>query len=104
MRKRKKKSSADSAHQTTISCNAPSATAVFLAGTFNNWNQEETPMSRTSDGMWSISLSLPPGHYEYKFIVDGSWCCEPGCSGEHICPNCLLNEFGSMNRSLEVTA
>tara|TARA_R110001592_G_scaffold341806_1_gene631160 strand:- start:1079 stop:1279 length:201 start_codon:yes stop_codon:yes gene_type:complete len=49
-------------------------------------------------------LPLPPGHHEFNFIVDGQWCCEPGCEGEHRgCLKCCANAFGTMNRVLEVS-
>lgn len=84
-------------------CQAASAKAVFLAGTFNNWDSEETPMRRISETEWSVELELAPGRYEYKFIVDGEWCCEPGRNEpESILPDCVPNEFGSFNREVHV--
>ncbi|OYW13676.1 MAG: hypothetical protein B7Z55_16435 [Planctomycetales bacterium 12-60-4] len=36
-------------------------------------------------------------------MVDGQWCCEPGCEHEYDgCEKCCVNEFGTMNRLLEV--
>lgn len=85
-------------------CHAPDAQSVFVAGSFNAWQVNATPLSRGEDGTWKVSLNLAPGRYEWKFIVDGQWCCEPGCDGPHSgCPNCVTNEFGTMNRVLEVT-
>jgi hypothetical protein len=49
-------------------------------------------------------VALPPGRYEFKFVVDGAWCCEPGCEGPHHgCPKCVPNSSGTMNRLIEVT-
>jgi hypothetical protein len=54
-------------------------------------------------GQWTVRLSLPPGHYEFEFVVDGQWGCEPGCEHEYLgCPKCVANAFGTMNRVLEV--
>ena len=87
-----------------FSCHAPKAQAVFVAGTFNGWRPKVTPLRRQPDGHWRTTLPLPPGHHEFKFIVDGQWCCEPGCQHEyHGCPKCCANEFGTMNRVLEVS-
>lgn len=73
---------------TRFSCPAADAKAVFLAGTFNKWN----------------AVDLKPGRYEYKFVVDGAWCCGPGHDGDdHECPECVPNSFGTKNRVLEVT-
>jgi len=52
------------------------AKSVILAGTFNDWNEAELRMDKTSAG-WKISYALSPGNYEYKFIVDGEWITDP---------------------------
>lgn len=89
---------------TPFSCHAPDARAVFVAGTFNGWGTEATPMTRGADGNWTAALRLAAGHHEFKFVVDGAWCCEPGCEGPHHgCPKCVPNSFGTMNRIIEVT-
>ena len=89
---------------TVISCDAPDASSVFVAGTFNDWNPDATPLQRDREGNWSVTLPLTPGHYEFKFVVDGQWCIEPGSDPEFDGrPGCCANEFGKMNRVLEVT-
>ena len=55
----------------------PEAKAVYIAGDFNNWNTTATPMERNEQGVWSVILRLPPGRYEYKFVVDGNWVADP---------------------------
>jgi len=52
------------------------AHAVYLPGTFNDWNTNEYLMGHTGNG-WSISLYLKPGKYLYKFLVDGNWMLDP---------------------------
>ena len=54
----------------------PFAKRVILSGTFNNWDEESIHMKRKTDA-WEIHLSLTPGEYEYKFIVDGMWIEDP---------------------------
>jgi 1,4-alpha-glucan branching enzyme len=86
-----------------FSCHAPKAKAVFVAGSFNDWRPDVTRL-HSENGLWSGTLPLAPGHYEYKFVVDGQWCCEAGC--EHAyqgCPKCVANDFGTMNRVLTVS-
>ena len=86
-----------------FSCHAPNANAVFLAGTFNDWSADTLPLKKQKDGHWRITQPLPTGHHEFKFIVDGQWCCEPGCEHEYQgCPKCIPNDCGTMNRVLEV--
>ena len=103
---RKKKVSATPPATKTVgfTCAAPDAATVFLAGTFNNWNPTSRPMKRAADGVWELALPLAPGHYEFKFIIDGQWCCEPGREAEvPRGPKCSANSFGTMNRVLEVS-
>jgi 1,4-alpha-glucan branching enzyme len=90
-------------HQTScttrFTCHAPAAQAMFLAGPFNGWNPKATPMAKDTDGNWSVALD----RHEFKFVVDGQWCCEPGCEGSRDdCPKCVHNPFGAMNRAIEV--
>lgn len=91
------------ADATRFTCHAPEAKAVFLAGTFNDWNPESTPMARDADGNWRAAVDLKPGHYEYKFVVDGAWWCGSEHEGDHEgCPECVPNPFGTRNRVIEV--
>ncbi|MGD9789189.1 MAG: glycogen-binding domain-containing protein [Phycisphaerales bacterium] len=87
-----------------VSIKAPGAKEVFVAGTFNNWDPRAQVLKQSGkDGQWGTTLDLPPGRYEYKFIVDGRWCCEVGCDGPYNgCPSCVPNELGTMNRVLVV--
>ncbi|MFN0011847.1 MAG: glycogen-binding domain-containing protein [Phycisphaerales bacterium] len=86
-----------------LSTKAPKAKEVFVAGTFNEWNPSSHPLKRTGDGQWALTLDLPPGRHEYKFVIDGQWCCEAGCDKHYDgCPGCVANQFGTMNRILEV--
>ena len=90
-------------HLSALTFQSDTADAVFLAGSFNNWNPMETPMVRDEDGQWTASLNLAPGRYEYKFVVDGDWCCEPECTVPNVdCTHCIMNDFGTMNRVLAV--
>ena len=53
-------------------------TRVNLAGTFNAWSTTATPMADPDgDGMWTTTVELEKGIYEYKFVVDGSWFPDP---------------------------
>ncbi|MFN2516212.1 MAG: alpha/beta fold hydrolase [Pyrinomonadaceae bacterium] len=55
----------------------PNAKSVALAGTFNNWSTQSTPMTRKGAN-WSVSINLAPGTYRYKFVVDKDrWTVDP---------------------------
>ena len=89
-----------------LSCFAPDAQDVSVAGTFNGWDPMKAPMSRTADGTWHITLKLAPGAHEYKFLVDGTWTCKPGADESDVglrnSPGLVPNSFGTMNCKLEV--
>jgi glycosidase len=52
---------------------------VYLAGTFNEWQYRRHPMQTTDGGRtWSLTLTLPPGAHQYKFVIDGTeWRTDP---------------------------
>ena len=48
------------------------AADVSVAGSFSSW--DPIPLSDDDgDGIWRVSVVLPPGRYEYAFIIDGRW-------------------------------
>lgn len=47
-------------------------TSLALVGEFNSWDETATPMTEVSKGVWTVSVPLRPGVYEYQFIVDGT--------------------------------
>lgn len=52
---------------------APEAARVSLAGDFNDWDREATPLRRApGDGVWSVVVPLRSGRYRYVFVVDGT--------------------------------
>ncbi|MCP4631891.1 MAG: AAA family ATPase [candidate division Zixibacteria bacterium] len=57
---------------------SPTAKAVLVAGDFNNWSPDDGLMSRKErNGMWEKIISLDPGTYQYRFVVDGKWIPDP---------------------------
>lgn len=70
---------------------------VFLAGDFNNWNPKVTRMPYLADkGVFAVSLTLPKGRHQYKFVVDDAWCADP----ENVMA--LPNDQGTFNSLVEV--
>ncbi len=76
--------------------NAPSAKKVTVAGSFNKWNITADSLKKSNGGNWTISLSLKPGRYEYKYLVDGGWVNDPACN------SCVPNNYGSCNCVIDV--
>ena len=77
---------------------APEAQCVSLAGDFNSWDPEMHPLKKSSAGIWKKMVSLSPGRYEYRFMVDGEWHNDPECT------MCSPNPFGSNNCVLVLPA
>jgi 1,4-alpha-glucan branching enzyme len=75
---------------------APTAQEVALMGDFNKWDPKVHPMINKGNGLWTKSVFIPPGKYEYKFLIDGQWEKDPG--NEQTCPNC----FGTLNSLLNL--
>lgn len=57
---------------------APAARTVTLVGDFNGWDPGAAPLLRDRAGIWSGTVTLPPGRHAYAFIVDDSvWTPDP---------------------------
>src|SRR5258706_15371239 len=53
---------------------APLSKKVSLGGDFNNWNAKKNPLKKAAKtGIWSASIKLTSGRYQYRFVVDGRW-------------------------------
>jgi 1,4-alpha-glucan branching enzyme len=74
--------------------NDRAARKVCIAGSFNDWSATE--MVRLDGGKWTIDLTLPPGAYEYRLVVDGQWTPDPNAS------RTAPNPFGEPNSLLIV--
>ncbi len=69
---------------------------VYVAGTFNDWASEEFRL-KEADGVYSGTLLLAPGTYEYKFIVNGFWTMDPDPTREWV-----ANGLGTLNSIVRV--
>jgi 1,4-alpha-glucan branching enzyme len=76
----------------------PTATTVFLAGTFNQWQPEAKTLHPAGGGRWLKETALAPGTYEYCFIVDGQWMPDP------LATETVSNPFGGRNSVLKVAS
>ena len=83
--------------EVVFSARFEAARRVLIAGDFNNWSPESTPMLKNgSPGKWTMSLPLRPGRYRYRFIVDGQWVTDP--HNKYV----EANQFGELNNIVEV--
>ena len=75
----------------------PEAKTVCVAGSFNEWNPQKTPLSPRGNGRWAGDLSVKAGRYEYLFVVDGQWLPDPNAKES------VQNPFGGKNSVLVVS-
>jgi 1,4-alpha-glucan branching enzyme len=75
----------------------PAAKQVFVAGSFNNWQPEQTPLAPAGDGRWMGAVKVQPGRHEYLFVVDGQWLPDPNARES------VENPFGGRNSVLTVS-
>ncbi len=75
---------------------------VLLSGSFNGWADSPAGADLMEDpdgnGIWEVTITLAPGEYEYKFIVDGEWMEDPKN------PNKVDDGNGGFNSVVEVPA
>lgn len=84
--------------KTLFSLIAPRAKEVLLVGDFTNWQAKPLMMDRMKprSRTFAAAVSLPPGTYEYKFIVDGEWVEDPHAEA-------VTNRLGTRNSRLTVS-
>lgn len=83
--------------EVTFSLDRPGAQEVYLCGDFNQWSPTALRMIRFgASDHWEKRLTLAPGRYYYKFLVDGEWVNDPEASEN------VPNHHGSLNSVKEV--
>jgi 1,4-alpha-glucan branching enzyme len=75
---------------------APQASDVKLCGSFNEWDPIKHPLKKDTTGVWKTQVTLPPGTYEYRYLVDGEWRDDPDANLR------VPNPFGSENCVREI--
>jgi Glycogen recognition site of AMP-activated protein kinase len=75
----------------------PGAHSVVVTGSFCEWDRKGRPLNPDQHGdVWATILTLPPGRYEYRLLVDGEWRDDPNCKKR------VQNSFGSQNCVFEL--
>lgn len=75
----------------------PGAKQVCVAGSFNDWKPERTPLRSLGNGHWVGNLAVRPGRHEYLFVVDGQWLPDPNAKES------VQNPFGGKNSVVTVS-
>jgi len=51
---------------------APAAESVGVAGDFNGWDPQVTPLTRKKSGDFNVTLELASGReYQFRYVIDG---------------------------------
>ena len=73
---------------------------VRVAGDFNGWVPDKNVASRVEvngpSRVWTKVLQLAPGTYQYRCVIDGEWCIDPGN------PDSVAGPMGHPNSVLHV--
>jgi len=81
----------------TFTVHAEKGKSVYLAGEFNEWSPTAKKMAyKAKEGVYTASIRLSAGTYQYKFVVDGTWCADP----ENV--NAIPNDQGTFNSVITV--
>ena len=77
---------------------AEGARRVQVAGDFNDWTPERTPMQHVDRDTFQIKIPLAPGRYMYRYVIDGLWRNDPA---NH---RVEMNPYGELNNVLLVSS
>jgi AMP-activated protein kinase-like protein len=73
------------------------AKSVAVVGSFNDWDATKTVLTRAGDSVWTATIPLAPGRYEYQLVVDGKWIADPAAQ------ETAASEFGAANSVIIVS-
>ena len=82
----------------SLKINDNEAHTVAIAGDFNGWDPQANLLEDPEgDGIWTGTLKLEPGRYEYMFVLDGEkWFPDPNAL------RYVKDGFGNKNAILEI--
>ena len=85
------------AKNVTFTVHADKGKAVYVAGEFNKWNPTAKKMAyKAKNGIYTATVKLAAGTYQYKFVIDGTWCADPENA------NAVANDQGTFNSVITV--
>ena len=82
----------------TFTIHAEKGKAVYVAGEFNQWNPTAKKMAyKARSRIYTATVKLEAGKdYQYKFVIDGTWCADPENT------NAVPNDQGTFNSIITV--
>ncbi len=83
----------------TLQADASQVKSIAIVGDFNDWDPKRNPLNdENGDGVWTTTLKLEPGRYEYMFILDGQqWIPDPAAY------RYVRDGFGNKNAIIEIS-
>lgn len=75
---------------------APGSRIVEVVGEFNGWGRSKLLLNPTKDGWWELRIPLPPGRYQYVYLIDDETLTPPESTIT------IDDGFGGQNGYLEV--
>ena len=88
---------APKAERVVLTVKADPGSTVYLAGSFNEWSTTAKKMAyKAKSGLYAATVQLAPGEYQYKFVIDGTWCADPENE------NSVKNDQGTFNSVVTV--
>ena len=83
--------------EVTFTFHGDAGKQVYVAGEFNNWDPTAKMLAyKARQGLYTATIKVPAGSYQYKFVVDGTWCADPENA------NFVANDQGTFNSVVEV--
>ena len=93
----KKAAATPAKKRVTFTLAADAGSEVYVAGDFNGWDPAGKKLTdKKGNGVYSAVVTLAPGEYEYKFVINGTWCVDPNCK------EWRQNSLGTLNSVLRV--
>ena len=83
----------------SMRADASQVKSIAVVGDFNDWDPTRNLLTdENNDGIWTVTLKLEPGRYEYMFILDGQkWVPDPSAY------RYVSDGFGNKNAVLEIS-
>ncbi len=84
----------------SLQADASQVKSIAVVGDFNDWDPNRNPLlDDNNDGIWTATLQLEPGRYEYMFIIDGQkWVPDPAAY------RYVSDGFGNKNAVIEINS
>lgn len=81
-----------------LSVKVEPGSTVYLAGSFNDWSATDKKLvDKQGNGIFTTTVTLPAGIYEYKFVINGVWTLDPDPDRDW-----TQNGLGTLNSVLRV--